>query len=536
MLLKGSRSRVLAAAIGAMAFGAAVGVPPAGPAVAASEGPPPPVARTGLLGQTWLADKDQNSLYSLTKSAGVHDVWSRSDAAGRKITGQGIGIALIDSGITPVKGLAGAGKVVNGPDLSVESQAPNLRHLDTFGHGTHLAGIIAGRDPEVQSGNENDSKYFVGVAPGAHLLNMKVAASDGAVDVSQVIAAIDWVVAHRNDPGLNIRVLNLSFGTDSAQDPRYDPLSHAVEAAWRKGIVVVVAAGNDGPTASRLAMPAVNPYVIAVGGADPVGTDKRTDDIVAGFSSRGSTTRRPDLVAPGRSVVSLRDPGSYLDVNYPGGRLATDPAQRFFRGSGSSQAAAVTSGAAALLLQHRPSLTPDQIKRLLVQTAEPMPLADPIGRGAGQLSVKAAVEAPTPAYTQTHPASVGTGSLERSRGTAHLSDPVNGVDLIGEQDLMGQPWNAAVWSAAALAGTTWSAGTWNGRPWTGTGWTGTSWAARTWASHTWTGNTWSGAGWAGRTWSSAVWTARTWSATTWSGRTWSGRTWAGDYWSAATWH
>jgi len=299
--------------------------------------------------------------------------------------------------------------------------------------------------------------------------------------------------------------------------------------------VVVVAAGNDGPTASRLAMPAVNPYVIAVGGADPVGTEKRSDDVVASFSSRGSTTRRPDLVAAGKSVVSLRDPGSYIDANYPGGRLATDPAQRFFRGSGSSQAAAVTSGAAALLLQHRPSLTPDQVKRLLVQTAEPMPLADPIGRGAGQLSVKAAVEAATPAYTQTHPASLGTGSLERSRGTAHLTDPVNGVDLVGEQDLMGQPWNGAVWSAAALAGTTWSAGTWNGRPWTGTGWTGTSWTARTWSSHTWTGTTWSGAAWAGRTWSSAVWTARTWSATTWSGRTWAGRTWAGDYWSATTW-
>jgi serine protease AprX len=219
-----------------------------------------------LTGNEWLADKDENSLYSITKSAGAHDAWSKADGGGRKITGQGVGVALIDSGVTPVKGLAGAGKVVNGPDLSFESQAPNLTGLDTFGHGTHLAGIIAGRDPEVKDGNENDSKYFTGVAPGSHVASVKVAAADGATDVSQV-AAIDWVVAHRRDPGMNIRVLNLSFGTDSTQDPRLDPLSHAVEAAWRNGIVVVAAAGNDGPSATQLSMPAVNLYVIAVGAA-----------------------------------------------------------------------------------------------------------------------------------------------------------------------------------------------------------------------------------------------------------------------------
>jgi serine protease AprX len=106
-----------------------------------------PASTAGLLGQTWLADKDENSLYSLTKWAGVHDVWSRSDAAGRKITGQGVGVAPIDSGVTPFKGLAGTGKVLNGPDLSVESQAPNLRHLDTFGHGTGAVALSVRRTP-----------------------------------------------------------------------------------------------------------------------------------------------------------------------------------------------------------------------------------------------------------------------------------------------------------------------------------------------------------------------------------------------------
>jgi len=168
-------------------------------------------------------------------------------------------VALIDSGVTPVKGLGDSAGVVNGPDLSFESQADNLRYLDTFGHGTHMAGIITGRDPEVEDGKEKDPGHFVGVAPDAKLVNVKVASADGAADVSQVIAGIAWVVTPRNDPGLHIRVLNLPFGTDSVQDVQLDPLSHAVEAAWRNGIVVVVAVGNNGASASRLSMPAVNP-------------------------------------------------------------------------------------------------------------------------------------------------------------------------------------------------------------------------------------------------------------------------------------
>ena len=185
------------------------------------------------------------------------------------------------------------------------------------------------------------------MAPGAKIISLKVAAADGATDVSQVIAAIDWVVAHRNDPGLNIRVLNLSFGTDSTQTRGLDPLSYAVEQAWSKGIVVVVAAGNDGFAANRLTMPAANPYVIAVGAADAKGTEIRADDVVADFSNRGNAARHADLLAAGRSVVSLRDPGSYIDTTYPDrpARHRADPAQRFFRGSGTSQAAAVVSGA-----------------------------------------------------------------------------------------------------------------------------------------------------------------------------------------------
>ncbi|MDJ0959607.1 MAG: S8 family serine peptidase, partial [Acidimicrobiia bacterium] len=172
------------------------------------------------------------TLYKTARFIFANKMW----AAG--YTGDGIDIALIDSGVVPVAGLTAPGKVINGPDLSFESQAPNMQYLDTFGHGTHLAGIMVGLDPDVEVGNGEDlyedaGDHFVGIAPEARLVSLKVADANGAVDVTQVIAAIDWVVQHRNDNGMNIRVINLSFGTDSLQDYQIDPLSFAVENAWK---------------------------------------------------------------------------------------------------------------------------------------------------------------------------------------------------------------------------------------------------------------------------------------------------------------
>jgi serine protease AprX len=463
----------------------------------------------------WLDDGGANTSVEKVKRA----------AGGKKVntaalTGAGIGVALIDSGVAPVTGLKQAGKVVNGPDLSFESQTPGLTNIDTYGHGTHMAGIIAGNDAG-----------FEGVAPGAKLISLKVAAADGAADVSQVIAAIDWVVAHRNDAGLNIRVLNLSFGTDSTQSAVLDPLSFAVEAAWRNGIVVVVSVGNDGATASRVTMPAANPYVLAVGAADPNGTEVRTDDSVATFSTRGSAVRHADLLAAGRSVVSLRVPGSYIDTAYPGARVAdVSGTARFFRGSGTSQAAAVVSGSVALLLQAQPKLTPDQVKNLLVQTADPVVGADPIAAGAGQIDIAESVTLGRPAKaTQAFPAATGQGSLERARGGAHVVDAA-GTQLSGERDIFGAPWRPATWTPLSAAGRAWNGGTWNGRVWSGTGYTGTSWATVTWRTGTWTslswsGRAWTGTNWTGRAWTATGWTGRAWTTGTWLGRAWTGRTW-----------
>jgi len=445
------------------------------------------------------------------------------------LNGSGVGVALVDTGVVPVDGLRGT-RIVNGPDLSLEGQTPGLRYADTYGHGTHLAGIIAGTP---------DGTGFGGVAPGATLTSVKVGAAAGIVDVSQVIAAIDWVVEHRaDDPAHPVRVLNLSYGTDSVQDYQVDPLTHAVENAWRAGIVVVVAGGNNGTATPRLADPAVDPYVIAVGAADSAGTVKTGDDTITDFSSRGDAARRVDLVAPGRSVVSLRDPGAYADSEYPTARVG----DKYFKGSGTSQAAAVVSGAVALLLQERPELSPDEVKALLTRTAATLPKADEAGRGAGELDIAGAVKANTPRKaTQTWARSTGLGSLEAARGSAHLS--LDGTTLTGENDLFG-PFDVAAWAKASSAGTSWDGGTWMGRTLTGTGWTdaasagawsGLSWSGLSWSGLSWSGLSWSGLSWSGLSWSGLSWSGLSWSGLSWSGLSWSGLSWSGLSWSGLSW-
>ncbi|MDH5504215.1 MAG: S8 family serine peptidase, partial [Acidimicrobiia bacterium] len=194
-----------------------------------------------LSGGGWDGGKDVTNLAEIANVIQSGSAWNQGGQ------GAGVTVALIDSGVTPVEGLATPGKIINGPDLSFDSQLPGMQYLDAYGHGTHMAGIIAGRASNAPASLSwhDTKKHFLGVAPDARILNVKVGAANGAVDVSQVLAAVNWVIEHRNDNGMNVRVLNLSFGTDSSQPYTIDPLAYAVEVAWRNGIVVVVAAGND---------------------------------------------------------------------------------------------------------------------------------------------------------------------------------------------------------------------------------------------------------------------------------------------------
>jgi serine protease AprX len=457
-----------------------------------------------LRAMSYNASSDVGSMLNVSQMTGAEAYW----AAG--YTGSGVDVALIDSGVAPVDGLTYPGKVINGPDLSFESQAPNLTYLDSLGHGTHMAGIIAGRANGAVSGAYvGDQTNFLGMAPDARIVSVKVADAYGNTDVSQVIAAIGWVVQHRHDNGMNIRVLNLSYGTNSTQDYALDPLAFAAETAWKKGIVVVTAAGNAGfAKGGSLTDPAYDPYVIAVGAADTMGTTTRTDDTVASFSSNsnsGQNKRLVDFLAPGTHIVSLRDPGSFIDQTYGSTGYVTDG---LFRGSGTSQAAAVVSGAAALVLQQRPNITPDQLKALLTYTAYSLKGLSKQYQGGGEIDLQAAINTWTPVSVQTWVGSTGAGLLELSRGDVHLT--LNGVTLQGEQDIFGAVFNSAQMALLEAAGNSWSDGVWNGNSWSGNSWSGNSWSGNSWSGNSWSGNSWSGNSWSGNSWSGNSWSSAVW--------------------------
>ncbi len=471
----------------------------------------------------WEPDTDKGSTKNLVRLTGAKTYWAHG------YDGRDIDVAVIDSGVAPVEGLDGPDKLIYGPDLSFDSQQDDLRHLDGYGHGTHMAGLIAGRDAR----GSRRSERFMGVAPGARIVSVKVADRTGAADVSQVIAGIDWVIQHRNTNGLNIRVLNLSFGTDGVQDYRIDPLAYAVEAAWRKGVVVVVSGGNAGFGSAKLNNPAYDPYVLAVGAQDPKGTGTVQDDEIPSWSSAGDGGRNPDLVAPGTSLVSLRVPGSAIDIAHPSARVGTT---RFFRGSGTSQAAAVVSGAAALILDRRPWLNPDQVKAILTESAAPLPHASTTAQGAGGLDLHDAYRMRTPSAgeaAQHWEESAGTGSLDGARGTQRLVQ--DGVALDGERDIFGNVWDGVSWSTGLWNGTSWSGGAWNGVSWSGSSWSGVSWSGSSWSGSSWSGSSWSGSSWSGVSWSGSSWSGSSWSGSSWSGVSWSGSSWSGSSWSSAGW-
>jgi subtilase family protein len=484
-----------------------------------------PNGRLSLTGRPDPSD-GMYSMLNVAKSVRATKLW---DAG---YTGKGVDVALIDSGVARVEGLKTPGKVINGPDLSFESQAPNLRYLDTYGHGTNMAGIIAGRDTGANpSEYEQQSTDFMGIAPDARLVSVKVADSHGNADVSQVIAAIDWVVQHAHDPGLNIEVLNLSFGTASNQSYLLDPLAFAAEVAWHRGITVVAAAGNAGRSATWLANPAFDPYLLAVGAVDHMGSSRYSQWKVADYSQTGDGIRNPDILAPGSHIESLRVPGSYLDGRYPGAVVA----DRFFRGSGSSQATAVVAGALALLFQQHPSLTPDQAKALLTKGSNALRPSEGFGRRHGQraLRLDTAMSASVPLGMQAFPRSTGSGTLEASRGPGHLVR--YGIPLQGEKDIFGSSFDAAKIAALEAAGNSWTGGRWNGNEWSGNEWTGNEWSGLSWSGNGWTGNDWAGNEWAGNEWAGNEWAGNEWTGNEWTGNEWTGNEWAGNEWAGNEW-
>ena len=291
--------------------------------------------------------------------------------------GTGVGVAVIDSGISDHPDLhnaAGGSRVV----YSQSFVAGDSSTSDKYGHGTHVAGLIGGTGAASGAANGYGAKY-AGMAPNVNLINLRVLDQNGSGTDSQVIAAIQQAIALKTV--YNIRVINMSLGRPVFESFTLDPVCQAVESAWRAGIVVVVAAGNGGRDNSMgtngyatIGVPASDPAVITVGATRTMYTATRTDDAIASYSSRGPTLVdhlvKPDLVAPGNRLVSLRVYGSTLDAEYPGYKVSPSSGySKYFRLSGTSMATPLVSGTVALMLQQNSALTPDQVKARLMKTA-----------------------------------------------------------------------------------------------------------------------------------------------------------------------
>jgi serine protease AprX len=378
-------------------------------------------------------------------------------------SGQGIGVALVDTGVADTTDLH-APRLVRAPDFSGEGDG-----IDHYGHGTFMAGLIAGDG----TASATSQPTHLGVAPGATIVSVKVATADGSSSVSKVIAGIGWVIANRD--AYNIGVLNLSFGLDTRLPYVADPLDAAAEAAWASGITVVAAAGNGG--GSGVTAPGDDPYVITAGATDTNGTATTSDDTVPAWSSHERFRRyaKPDVSAPGVSVISLRDAGSTVDVQHPEGRVDAD----YFRGTGTSMSTAVLSGVVALLLEHHGNATPDDVKGAIVDTASAI-----VG-GAQTVDVDAADHAvASDGWWQHFPLA---------------------FDGLGRGPRSGMPWSATRWR-----GQTWTATRWRATDWTATRWRAEDWSATRWRAEDWSASDWTATRWRALTWSDETWNSESW--------------------------
>lgn len=319
-----------------------------------------------------------------------------------QLTGAGVTVAVVDSGVSAhpeigtliaaadfvgTQGQPGQGSF----QLLPGDPLPSPQSIDPNGHGTHVAGIVVG------NGSHSGGRY-AGVAPGASLVSVRVLDGEGRGQTSDVIAGLEWVVANKDV--LGIRVLNLSLGHQIFEPAASDPLVQAVEAVWNSGIVVVCSAGNLGRSGNgTVTSPCNSPKVITVGAANDHNTADTADDGIATYSSRGPSRfdllAKPDLLAPGNKIVSLRAAGSTLDLEFPARRIEGDLLQpgliEHYEMSGTSMASPMVAGAAALMLEQEPWLTPATVKARLMLSARKPATGNPLGTGAGVLDIMAAL-------------------------------------------------------------------------------------------------------------------------------------------------
>ena len=398
-------------------------------------------------------------------------VWSQLG-----MTGQGVGVAIVDSGVYPHPDLAG--RIVASIDFTTASPTVSTTSTgDPGGHGTHVAGLVAG-DGTLSGG------AYTGVAPRANIVSVRVIDGNGSSNVSTILRGLQWVLANRTT--YNIRVINMSLGAAPTGSYKSDLMATAAEVLNFAGVTVVVSAGNTGPLAGTVTTPGTDPYVVTVGALDDNGTSLPFDDLMAVFSARGRTPfdylSKPDLVAPGRKMISLRSPGSALDTLFPDRQVTATGALTadYYRLSGTSMAAPVVTGVIALMLERNPNLSPAQIKRRLKSSATMLSFGTAFDRGAGLVN----------AYRAVSSADAGKEYAPDRVSDAFAKDM--------QKFIQGQPF---VWRDLTYHGGVDSAGT----SWEGVTWENVRWDAVTWDNVTWEGFTWEGVTWEGVTWETVTW-------------------------------
>ncbi len=376
-----------------------------------------------------------------------------------KLDGSGVGVAVIDSGVKDVGNL---GKQL----VKVKVPGNDVNPDDGYGHGSLVAGVIAG-----QSG---DSRY-VGIAPDAKVYSINVNRPDG-VHSSDVITALQWVFenAHAN----NIRVVNLSLQETVAGSYQQSLLDLAVERLWAAGILVVVAAGNGGAGAVDFA-PANDPLVLTVGASDSADTLSTQDDKAASFSAFGVTHdgfAKPDLLAPGRHIVSGMSKGLLLAKSAPGQNKIAD---NYYSISGTSFSAPQAAGAAADLLEAHPDWSPDQLKWLLTQASQPV-----AGSSAGALSLSGAL---------AYGGAIGLAN----QGVPALVCPPAGTTCVtaGAVGTVSSSWNSSSWNSSSWNSSSWNSSSWNSSSWNSSSWNSSSWKSSSWNSSSWNTSSWTSYSW-----------------------------------------
>jgi serine protease AprX len=428
---------------------------------------------------------DTSSLVNTyVQSVRADQVWNQKPL----LQGQGIGVAVIDSGINYSPDFytrKGLNRVVAAVSFQ---EGYNQSTFDAYGHGTHIAGIVGG------NGDSSGGKY-IGVAPLVNLINVKVCddLQNGLCTSQSIVNGLQWALEHKDQ--YNIRVVNISLNSTIPESYNTSPINAAVELLWFNGIVVVVSAGNHG--VSNLFAPANDPYVIVVGAVDEQDSVELSDDEVAGFSASGITVdgfAKPDLVAPGKNIVSLM--GLVLPVEHPENIVD----HGYFMMTGTSVASPIVAGGAALLLQDEPNLTPDQVKYRLMATAnKDWPEYSAEKAGAGYLDVYAAVHGNT--TESANQDFIPHQLLARMAVIAFWANQ-NGGDEIDWENV---DWEAVNWDNVNWDSVNWSSVNWSSVNWSSVNWSSVNWSSVNWSSVNWSSVNWSSANWSNVNWNSDAW-------------------------------